>query len=146
MQAKKEFNINDYTYSATSIHKLIDNIPSPIHVYNLKQLHENVTLKLLEILPNKTIVITSGFRSINLNRAIGGSSLSQHCNGQAIDIQVEGVSVENVFNTIRNSSILYDQLIQEFDSWIHISFAKNKNRNQDLRAIKEKGKTKYIKI
>ena len=80
-----------------------------------------------------------------MNREIGGVSNSQHVEGKAVDFKVHGLSVEETFLRIKNSRIDYDQLIQEFDKWIHISYNSGKNRKQCLRAIKNKsGKTQYL--
>ena len=99
------------------------------------------------------IKINSFFRSPELNKAIGGSSKSQHCKGQAIDIDdVYGhASNAAMFDWIR-ANLDYDQMIWEFGtdqnpSWVHVSYVdKQSNRNRCLKAYKEKGKTKYMVI
>tara|TARA_R110000787_G_scaffold106940_1_gene214719 strand:+ start:223 stop:555 length:333 start_codon:yes stop_codon:yes gene_type:complete len=92
--------------------------------------------------------ISSGYRSKSLNRAIGGSNRSQHCKGQALDLQFwkEGkMCNKEVYDWIINSGLEFDQLINEFDfSWMHVSLTKDKNRKQVLEAYKdEENDTKY---
>jgi hypothetical protein len=101
----------------------------------------------------KPIKINSFFRSPELNTAIGGSSKSQHCKGQAIDI-------DDTFGYVSNAEMYYwikenldfDQMIWEFGdddnpNWVHVSYVSpEQNRNRCLKAYKENGKTKYIVI
>lgn len=101
---------------------------------------------------NEPICITSFYRCEELNKAIGGSSRSQHCKGEAIDIDDVYSKATNAdfFNYIKNK-LEYDQLIWEFGddenpAWVHVSYSLGKNRMRILRAIKENGKTKYIDI
>jgi hypothetical protein len=94
------------------------------------------------------IRISSGYRSKELNRAIGGSSKSQHCKGEALDLQFwrEGkMCNKEIYDYILNSNMEFDQIINEFDfSWIHISLKEKKNRKQVLKAYKdEDGDTEY---
>ena len=94
------------------------------------------------------IRISSGYRNPSLNRAIGGSSKSQHCKGEALDIQFweEGkMNNKAIYDWILDSGLEFDQMINEFDfAWIHISLKEKDNRKQVLEAYKDKdGDTKY---
>ena len=94
------------------------------------------------------IRISSGYRSPQLNKAIGGSTRSQHSKAEALDLQFwEKGKMNNkvIYDWILESGLEFDQMINEFDySWIHISLKKNSNRSEVLEAYKnEKGKTKY---
>jgi hypothetical protein len=98
------------------------------------------------------IHISSGYRSKELNKAIGGSSSSQHLLGQAIDIDMDGsasgVTNKQVFDFIIKN-LDFDQTIAEFPkngnlSWVHVSFSKKQNRKQILVAKKNGSKTNYI--
>jgi hypothetical protein len=99
------------------------------------------------------IKINSFFRSEKLNKAIGGSGKSQHCQGRAIDIDDVYGSVSNayMFYYIKDN-LDFDQLIWEFGSdanpdWVHVSYVdEDSNRKRCLKAIRENGKTKYIDI
>lgn len=101
----------------------------------------------------KPIAITSFFRSPALNKVIGGSLTSQHCKGEAMDIDADvfgGVTNSEIFHFIKNN-LDFDQLIWEFGNhkepdWVHVSLRINTNRRQILRAEKRNGSTVYIKI
>jgi hypothetical protein len=93
--------------------------------------------------------VSSGYRSPELNSLIGGSKTSQHCFGNAADVQVEERNHE-IFNFIKEN-LDFDQLIWEFGtdaepSWVHVSYVQGKNRKQVLKAIKVNGKTQYVRI
>jgi hypothetical protein len=96
------------------------------------------------------IKINSFYRSPDLNKAIGGSSKSQHCKGQAMDIDDTFGHATNaqMYNFIK-SELDFDQMIWEFGndnnpSWVHVSYVSaQENRNRCLLAYKEEGKTKY---
>jgi zinc D-Ala-D-Ala carboxypeptidase len=110
---------------------------------NLERLCENL-MEPLRVSLNKPVKVTSGYRCLRVNNKIGGAKGSQHLLGQAADIQVLSMAVEDLFNFIKESDLPYDQLIQEFGSWVHLSFGPQ-NRRQALRAIKlGNGHTKYL--
>ena len=101
---------------------------------------------------NEPIYISSFYRCPELNTAIGGSANSQHCRGEAIDIDDVYSKATNAdfFNYIKDK-LEFDNLIWEFGNdenpdWVHVSYSLGKNRMQVLKAIKENGKTKYINI
>lgn len=93
----------------------------------------------------KPIRIHSAYRSPAVNKAVGGSANSQHCRGEAVDFSCPGLTVREVFQKLRNA-VEYDQLIEEADTWIHISFVHDGRvpRRQALRMFREKGKTRYV--
>jgi len=143
MKLSLNFNLEEFTNSETAIRKGINNKPSEEIVLNLQLLCLNV-LEPIEKLINKQIIISSGYRSKELNSEIGGAKNSQHVEGKAADIKVKDISTEDLFQIIIKSEIEYDQIIQEFDRWIHISYNKGKNRKQKLRATKDQNnKTIY---
>ena len=101
---------------------------------------------------NEPIYISSFYRCEELNKAIGGSSKSQHCKGEAIDIDDVYSKATNAdfFNYIKDK-LEFDQLIWEFGDdespdWVHVSYNLGNNRMRILKAIKENGRTKYIDI
>ena len=101
---------------------------------------------------NEPIYISSFYRSPELNKAIGGSAKSQHCKGEAIDIDDVYSKATNAdfFNYIKDH-LEFDQLIWEFGddtnpAWVHVSYRLGNNRMRILKAVKENGKTQYIDI
>ena len=143
MQLTRNFSLDEFTFSNTAVRKGIDNTPTEEAVKNLQALCVHVLQPLRDKL-GKPITINSGYRCKELNTAIGGSRNSQHMEGKAADIKVEGVNIEELFQFIIRNIPDYDQCIQEFGRWIHISWNGYNNRNQNLRAIKVNSKTKYI--
>jgi len=147
MELSPNFSLEEMIQSNTAARKGIDNTPSEAVKANLK----NLCVNFLEVLRAKLaekygkvmpIIVSSGYRSPALNKAVGGSANSQHITGQAADIIVPGLTVEELFQFIL-TNMSFDQCIQEFDSWVHVSYI---NRNEALRAIKDtNGKVKYLK-
>jgi hypothetical protein len=147
MKLSNSFNLIEFTSSETASRRGIDNTPSIAVIENLRLLCENV-LQPLRDKYGKSINITSGYRSPKLNKAIGGSSTSQHCFGQAADIQVDKKDYLKVWEILK--TLPFDQIIFEFGTesapdWIHVSFVEGKNRGQKLKAVKNIfGKTQYL--
>jgi hypothetical protein len=147
MKLSNSFNLIEFTSSETASRRGIDNTPSIAVIENLRLLCENV-LQPLRDKYGKSINITSGYRSPKLNKAIGGSSTSQHCYGQAADIQVDKKDYLKVWEILK--TLPFDQIIFEFGTesapdWIHVSFVQGKNRGQKLKAVKNLlNQTKYL--
>lgn len=146
MILSKNFTLNEFTKSVSAIRNGIDNNPSSEHIRNIQLLVKYVLQPLRKAL-GSPIRITSGYRSESLNKLIGGSKRSQHCKGQAADLQfkVDGVmSNKMIWDKIIELDLPFDQMINEFNySWIHISYNEEHNRKAMLEAYKESGKTKY---
>ena len=152
MQISKHLSLAEVGRSETAKRRGINNTPSGEHLENFKMLAENVFEKIREHF-GAPIHISSGYRSKELNKAIGGSATSQHCSGEAIDIDMDGsangVTNAQVFNFIKDN-LQFDQLIWEFGSdtnpdWVHVSYeSTGKQRKQILKAVKSGGKTAYI--
>ena len=81
----------------------------------------------------KPMTITSGFRCSKVNNLVGGANNSQHAKGQAVDFIVKDMTPIQVVDFIKNSGIEFDQLINEYNKWTHISFVKGNNRKQILK-------------
>ena len=149
MQLTNNFSLIELTSSETAVRKGIDNTPSHEVVLNLKSLCENI-LQPVRNKYGKSINITSGYRSPKLNKAIGGSSSSDHCFGYAADFTVPFEDYAAVFEILKSYN--FDQLIWEFGTstapqWIHVSFRPAGNRRQVLKAYKNAiGQTKYQAI
>ena len=131
----KYFSMQELTSSATAMRKGIDNTPDAQAKSALMALVVNVLDPLRELY-GKPIIVTSGYRSVKLNRAVGGAARSQHCKGEAADIRSVGDSrAENkkLFELIKTSGLPFDQLIDEYEyDWVHVSFRANKNRREIL--------------
>ena len=140
------------TNSITAIRRGIDNIPNDEQLDNMELIAEKVFEPLRKYVGGP-IKINSFFRCPDLNKAIGGSSKSQHCKGQAIDIDDTFGVVANsdMYNYIKNN-LDFDQLIWEFGddedpNWVHVSYvSKEDNRNRCLRASKSGSTTLYSVI
>ena len=101
-------------------HRSLDNTPNSSEINNLKRLAEMLE-EVKTLLDGKPIMINSGFRSKAVNDAVGSKDSSQHRVGCAADIRVPGLTPDQVVKAIIGSSIAFDQIIREFDSWTHIS-------------------------
>ena len=150
MQLSKNLALAEVTRSETAKRKGISNMPTPEHLENFKKLAENVFQPIREHF-GVPIHISSGYRSAALNKAVGGSASSQHCTGEAIDIDMDGTAITNaqIFNFIKDN-LTWDQLIWEFGTdanpdWVHVSYeSTGKQRKQILVAKRVGGKTTYV--
>ena len=152
MKLSEHLSLSEVTRSESAKRKGISNMPTPEHIANFKLLAENI----FEPIRNHfrcPIIISSGYRSKELNAAIGGSATSQHCSGEAIDIDMDGtpngVTNRMVFDYIKDN-LTWDQMIFEFGDkenpdWVHVSYeSSGKQRKQILRAVRTNGKTSYL--
>lgn len=134
MRLSPHFTLEEMEASDTARRLGICNkAPSGV-VRNLGYLSNNL-LEPLRTLVDKPIYISSGYRCERLNKVVGGSATSQHRYGQAVDIQVFGLSPKSLYTIIKNSDLQYDQLILEKTKnaeWVHISYTKH-NRHQNLK-------------
>ena len=145
----KHVSYKEGVYSITALRLGLDNEPSDDHLQNMKLLSEKI-FEPLRMYVGSPIKINSFYRGPELNKAIGGSRKSQHCHGQAMDIDdtLNGFSNSTMFNWIQDN-LDFDQMIWEFGDeynpdWVHISYVSpEKNRNRCLKAYREDGKTKY---
>jgi zinc D-Ala-D-Ala carboxypeptidase len=142
MNLSKHVTLKEFQNSDTATRHGINNEMSPSQIESAKLLCENV-FEPLRLYLNIPIRISSGFRSVQVNRKIGGSTSSQHCKGEAMDIKIDAKG----FYFIKDK-LEFDQLIWEFGndeqpSWVHVSYKKSRNRKQVLKATKRNGKTIY---
>ena len=148
----KHVSYREGVYSRTAERLGLKNDPSDDHLANMKLIAEKV-FEPLRIHVGGPIKINSFYRGPELNAAIGGSSKSQHCHGQAIDIDDTYGHASNaeMYNWIK-ANLDYDQMIWEFGTdenpnWVHVSYVNAEaNRNRCLKAYKDNGKTKYMII
>lgn len=143
MQLTQHFSLRELTVSETAARKGISNQPTEEHLPNLKRVAE--ALEVVRAHFGRPIRVTSGYRSEAVNKAVGGSKTSAHCQGMAADFTVEGVENKLVCQWIEKFYPDYDQVIYEFgpEGWVHLGLA-DKPRKQALTAVKGKtGKTEY---
>jgi len=147
MQLSKNFTMAEFIKSDTATRLGIDNTPEGEHLEAAKALFENVVQKVRDHFG--PTVINSGYRSPALNEAVGGSATSQHCKGQAANIEVPGVANADLANWIVDN-LDYDQVILEFytpgipdSGWVHVSYNTQGNRKSTLTASRVDGKTVY---
>ena len=151
MKISEHLDLSELIRSESAKRNGISNMPTEAHITNLKLLAE----KVFEPIRNNfrcPIHISSGYRSAELNKTVGGATTSQHSSGEAIDIDMDGspngVTNKMVFDYIKKY-LEFDQLIWEFGSaenpdWVHVSYeSTGKQRKQVLKAYKENGKTHY---
>lgn len=138
----RHFTIAELTASQTATRRGIDNTPPPAALENMAR-----TMDLLEqvrLLANGPIMVSSGYRCPELNRAIGGSSTSAHVQGLAADINAPGITPKRLAQLIQASGLIFDQLIYEGD-WCHIGLSAGVPRNQVLTARFSDGRATYTR-
>ena len=157
MKISEHISLNEAIKSQTATRKGIDNTPDERQLGNMQRV-ANDCFEPLRRAKNIPIGISSFFRCPTLNKAIGGSEISQHCatedskgiNAAAIDIDADiygGITNKEVFTWLK-ANVEFDQLIWEFGTdenpnWVHISRREHSNRNQILRAIRKNGRVSY---
>ena len=147
VKLSENFSLQEYTKSQTATRQGLDNTPNEGHMVSAEALFLNVVQKVRDNFG--VTVINSGYRGPALNTAVGGSSNSQHCKGEAVDIECPGSGNYDVAKWIEDN-LDFDQLILEFytpgipdSGWVHVSYKTEGNRKQSLTAMKEDGKTVY---
>tara|TARA_B100000424_G_scaffold269775_1_gene267478 strand:- start:1610 stop:2074 length:465 start_codon:yes stop_codon:yes gene_type:complete len=147
VRLSQNFTLQEYIKSQTALRQGIDNMPNEQHLEKAKLLFENVVQPVRDNFG--VTVINSGYRGPELNEAVGGSDKSQHCKGEAVDIECPGVPNYDVAKWIHDN-LDFDQLILEFytpgipdSGWVHVSYKEDANRKSVLTAMKEDGKTVY---
>ena len=148
----KHVSYREGVYSTTALRLGLNNDPSDDHLQNMKLLSEKI-FEPLRMYVGGPIKINSFYRGPELNKAIGGSSKSQHCHGQAMDIDdTYGVMSNATMYKWIKENLDYDQMIWEFGddnnpAWVHVSYVDpGSNRNRCLKAYREDGKTIYMVI
>ena len=152
MKLSENFSLEELIRSSTAMRIGIDNIPNDEHLKNLQVVVDEIAQPLRDHF-GKPVRINSGYRSPALNDAIGGSKKSQHSKGEAIDLEIDGVSNMEVAGWITENCD-YDQVILEFynpaegpnSGWVHASCKADlsQNRKRNLIALKDGNKTVYL--
>jgi putative chitinase len=135
MQLTPHFSLAELTVTKTKL----DNTPSKA-VTEVLRTTAFYMEKVRELLGNVAITVNSGYRSPDVNKAVGGSTNSAHTHGYAVDFTAYGHTPLTIANTLAKSSLKFDQLIYE-NTWVHISF--DPRMRGELLTLKSKGK--YVK-
>jgi hypothetical protein len=149
MQLTNNFSLHELTKSETALRMGFDNTPGETETAALKLLAEKV-LQPVRDHYGKGVKVNSGYRSPESNAAVGGSKTSDHCKGQAADIEIPGVANAELAQWIMDN-LDYTQLILEFytpgipdSGLVHVSYDPNNLKKQELTATKVAGKTQYL--
>jgi len=140
MKLSKNFSLHEFLRSDTAKQLEIDNTPNKSIIINLRRLASQLQ-KLRDSVDAK-ISISSGYRCEELNRAIGGSRRSKHMQGLAADFTIQGYSVEESINIIKDNCD-FDIVINEYDKWVHLALSNQSHRNLHLLATRKNGKVNY---
>jgi hypothetical protein len=148
MQLTENFSLAELVKSETALRNGLDNTPGDAEIENLRILCENI-LQPLRTAYGRGIKVNSGFRHPNVNAAVGGSRTSDHCRGQAADIEIPGVANYDLAKYI-SENFWYTQVILEFytpgvpdSGWVHVSYNPADLKCQTLTAMRENGKVVY---
>ena len=149
MNLTANFSLHELTKSDTALRLNIDNTPGPVETEYLKILAERVLQPIRDHF-QKGVKVNSGYRSPDSNAAVNGSRTSDHCKGQAADIEIPGVPNAELAQWIMDN-LDYTQLILEFytpgipdSGWVHVSYNPDNLKKQELTAMKVAGKTQYV--
>lgn len=149
MNLTKNFTLSEMTKSETALRHGIDNTPGEQEIAALKVLAEKVLQPVRDHF-QRGVKVNSAYRSPEVNSKVGGSRTSDHCRGQAADIEIPGVANAELAQWIKDN-LEFRQLILEFytpgipdSGWVHVSFVAEDNKKQVLTAVKQDGKTVYL--
>lgn len=148
MRLTKNFTLPEMVKSEMALRLGLDNTPSEAVIANLKRLAEKVLQPVRDHYATG-VKVNSGYRSPMVNAAVGGSKTSDHCQGQAADIEIPGVPNADLAQWILDN-LEFTQVILEFytpgvpdSGWVHVSYVEGNLKKQALTAMKENGKTVY---
>lgn len=148
-QLSKNFSLSEMIKSETALRHGMDNTPGEAEIASLKLLAEKVLQPVRDHYA-KGVKVNSGFRHPEVNAKVGGSKTSDHCKGQAADIEIPGVANGDLAEWIKDN-LEYTQLILEFytpgipdSGWVHVSYDPANLKKQVLTATRQNGKTVYL--
>ena len=152
MQLTEHFTLEEFTRSATAERLHIPNTPNTLNIQNLRTLCSHV-LEPLRQYVGEPVIISSGYRCNELNKAVGGVSGSQHTKGEAADIRIPDAATGKEWFTWIMDNLEFDQLIWETKRvpnipnnpntpnsthWIHVSYREDHNRQTLVRNLVKK--------
>ena len=133
MNLSTNFTLEELTVSEIAARRNLDNTPNATEVANLVRVAE--LLEQVRALLGKPILVNSAFRAKAVNDAVGSRDSSQHRLGCAADIRVPGLTPKQVVQACIDAKIPFDQIIEEFDSWTHISVPNTKEHQPRRQAL-----------
>jgi hypothetical protein len=149
MNLTANFTLEELVKSETALRHDMNNTPGEVEIANLKTLCEKVLQPIRDHF-QKGVKVNSGYRSPDVNSKVGGSRTSDHCRGQASDIEIPGTPNADLAVWIMEN-LDYTQLILEFytpgvpdSGWVHVSYDPTNLKKQNLTATKQNGKTVYL--
>lgn len=149
MQLTNNFSLAEMVKSETALRHDMDNTPSEAEIASLRLLCEKILQPVREHY-GKGVKVNSGFRHPDVNAKVGGSKTSDHCKGQAADIEIPGVANADLALHIVDT-YEFTQVILEFytpgvpdSGWVHVSYDPANLKGQVLTATKKDGKTVYL--
>lgn len=149
MQLTTNFSLAEMVKSETALRHDMDNTPGEEEIENLKRLAEKV-LQPVRDHYGKGVKVNSGYRHPEVNAKVGGSKTSDHCKGQAADIEIPGVANAELAKWVAEN-LDFTQVILEFytqgipdSGWVHVSYDPANLKKQTLTAVKQNGKTVYL--
>jgi len=149
MNLTANFTLEELVKSETALRNDMDNTPGEAEIANLKTLCEKVLQPVRDHFQTG-VKVNSGFRHPEVNAKVGGSKTSDHCKGQAADIEIPGIANADLAVWIMDN-LTYTQLILEFytpgvpdSGWVHVSYDPANLKKQNLTATKKDGKTVYL--
>ena len=149
MQLTNNFSLTEMVKSETALRHNMDNTPGEAEIASLRLLCEKILQPVREHY-GKGVKVNSGFRHPEVNAKVGGSKTSDHCKGQAADIEIPGIPNADLAIWIMDN-LEYTQLILEFytpglpdSGWVHVSYDPANLKKQNLTATKKDGKTVYL--
>lgn len=149
MKLSENFTLSELTKSETALRKGLDNEPTQDVIAALQTLAVNVLQPIREHY-GRSVKVNSGYRSPEVNASVGGSKTSDHCKGQAADIEIVGVANADLAKYIEDK-LQFTQLILEFytqgvpdSGWVHVSYDPNNLKKQVMTAVRRDGKTVYL--
>lgn len=149
MNLTKNFTLEEMIKSETALRHGLDNTPGETEIENLKRLAEKVLQPVREYY-QKGVKVNSGYRAPEVNAKVGGSKTSDHCKGQAADIEIPGVANAELAEWI-SENLEFTQVILEFytpgvpdSGWVHVSYVPGNLKKQVLTATKQDGRTVYL--
>jgi len=150
MNLTANFTLAEMVKSDTALRHDMDNTPGEVEIANLKTLCEKVLQPVRDHFQTG-VKVNSGFRHPEVNAKVGGSKTSDHCKGQAADIEIPGIANADLAVWIMDN-LTYTQLILEFytpgvpdSGWVHVSYDSANLKKENLTATKQNGKTVYLK-